>query len=673
MEGKRTGAARVRALTPAETAWIALIPCALLMLAAIMVLGPPLGRVLFRPGTGADVLWPPNWAETQGRAEPVKHARYLLAVAAPLVLALAIIALGRVRPRLSPRVARGLVFAGQASVLAFVVVGLLNQRGDSSGQDLLSDQDVFSVWELAVAAVLVAVGLAVCRWRRAVAWVAELARERRLTRIAGIAIATVFAALWVLEIVKDDGLTEDGGEMNWTPNGAFAVLNGRTPLVDVHLIYGKLLPYPTAFVLKTFGANGLVLSTFLAVLSLAALVAIYAVYRRIVGSVFALALFIPFVALSDARHMLPYADIWPMRYGGAYLLVWLTARHIDGRSPRHLWVLFFIAGLTMIDMLDFGLAATLASVAALLFARPPGSARDVWPLARSFAVGMLGAVSAVTIFTLVRAGELPRFELLLEWPRIFTRLGLLSLPLRVPDVAFAIYATFAATIVVAAVRVVRRAGDVLLTGMLVWSGVFGLVAGNYYVARPDSVKLFAMFSAWAFALGLLTIVCVRALSARAWRFPTLAELLVLFGFALSIVMLGRMTSPAKPIRDLARPTQGLYRPTAKELVAAHTHRGEKVAILLPEGYRIAYELGLNDVSPYEFQNALVTRRQMQTEINVLQREGVQALFTPVPRRPLLGDAEAAPEQLDMFLNAGFETVQTLNRMIAWRKRAPEGG
>jgi len=665
MEGKGTGATRVRALTPDETAWIALIPCALLMLAAIMVLGPPLGRTLFRPGTGADVLWPPHWGGTQGRPEPVKHGRYVLAVAAPLLLALAIFAVARVRPRLSPRVAGGLVFAGQASVLAFVVVGVLNQRDVSTGHE------IFTVRELAIAAALVAVGVGVLRWRRAVAWVAALARERRLMRVAGYAIAAVLAAMWVIEMVKDDGLTEDVGDDNWPTDGPFAVLNGRTPLVDVHLLYSKLLPYPTALVMRTFGANGLVVSTFLAVLTLASLVAIYAVYRRLVGSVFALALFLPFVALSDATHVMPIPSIWPMRYFSAYLLAWLTARHIDRRSPRSPWVLFFVAGLAMIDMLDFALAATLASVAALLFARPPRSARDVLPLARSFAVGMLGAASAVTLFTLARAGEPPRFELLFEWSTIFTRLGLLSLPLPVPSVAFALYATFSAAIVVAAVRVVRRAGDVLLTGMLVWSGVFGLVASNYYVVRSDEIKLVAMFSAWGFALGLLTIVSVRALSARAWRLPTLAELLVLFGFALSICMIGRITSPAQPIRELSRPTQTLYRLTAEELVAAYTHRGEKVAILLPESYRIAYELGLDNVSPYEMQNALVTLRQIRTEIKVIQREGVQALFTPAPGVPLVGDAEAAPEQLDMFLSAGFQPMQTSNRMIAWRKPEPE--
>lgn len=648
-------AERTRLLTSAEAAWIALIPCAIVAVAAIVVLGPPIGQALFRPGNGADILWPPTWWEAQGRPEPVKHGRYLLAMAAPLVLACALVALAPLRPRLRPRVVRLLVVAGQASVLAFVTVGLFGQR------------HLFTGRELAVATVLVAAGVAAGRWRRAASWIAEHARERPLTRIVAFAIAAVFAATWVVEIVRNDGLTEDVGAMNWIPNGAYAVLDGRTTLVDVHIIYAKLLAYPAALAMATFGATTLVFTTFLAVLTLAALLAVYAIYRRIVGSVFALGLFLPFVALSDVLHIMPFGSIWPMRYGSAYLVAWLTASHIDRRRPRHAWVLFFVSGLAMIDMFDFGLAATLASIAALLLARPPGSARDVWRLARAVAVGVVGAASVVTIFTLVRAGEPPRFDLLLEWSRIFTGLGWFSLPLPRTGLAFAIYATFAATIVVAAVRLLRRADDVVLTGMLAWSGVLGLVGGNYYVVRPDDYKLASMFSAWGFALGLLTIVCVRALTAREWRSPMLAELLVLFGFALSICTIGRWTSPAGPIRALGLAQQPMYRPLAKELVAASTHRGEKVVILLPESYRIAYELGLDNVSPYEMQNALVTLRQIQTEIEVMERDGVQALFTPAPGARVVGDAEAAPEQIELFRRAGFQPREEPNGMIAWHK------
>ena len=62
---------RVRALTPAELAWAALLPCALIAVAAILLLGPALGHALFRPS--ADALWPPTWWEAQGQPEPVER------------------------------------------------------------------------------------------------------------------------------------------------------------------------------------------------------------------------------------------------------------------------------------------------------------------------------------------------------------------------------------------------------------------------------------------------------------------------------------------------------------------------------------------------------------------------------------------------------------------------
>jgi hypothetical protein len=391
------------------------------------------------------------------------------------------------------------------------------------------------------------------------------------------------------------------------------------------------------------------------------------VLRRIAGSAFALALFLPFVALSAVGYLLPFGSIWPMRYGGAYLLAWLTARHIDGARPRRAWVLFFVAGLATIDMLDFGLAALLATVAALLCARPPRSPRDARRLAGAVAGGVLGAVVVVTIFTLLRAGEPPRLAILLEWSRIFTGLGWFSVPVPRASLALAIYATFAATIAVAAVRIARSAHDALLTGMLAWIGVFGLVAGNYYVVRPDDIKLLAMFSAWGFAIALLTIVCVRALTARDWRAPAPSELLVLFGLALSICTIGRLYSPVKTISHLLDSPQPTYRETAEALVARHADRGDKVAILVPESYRIAYDLGMDNVSPYEMQNAIVTRRQMRTLLDAIRRERVQAIFTPYPGTYVTGDVEIAPEHVAVLEAAGFEPVEADRNMLAWRK------
>lgn len=656
---------RPRALTPAETAWILLIPCALLMLAVIAVFAEPLGHVLVRPGS--DELWPPGWWQTRGTADPVKHGRFALALLAPLVLAAAILAGSRRPLRLRPKAIRALTFAGQAGLLAIVVVGVLGQRTLILSDPMHDLTPIFSVWMLAVAAALTAVAAIALRRRRTVAWIGGLARERPGMRTACLAIATAFAAIWLIEVVSTDALYEDIGMLNWIPNGTYAVLDGRTPLVDAHILYARLLPYPTALVLATFGSTTLAFTLFMALLNLGALLAVYAVFRRIVGSAFALALFLPFVAFSDTDRWMRLASIWPMRYGGAYLLAWLTARHIDGCRPRHAWILFFVGGLVTIDNLDFGLGATLASLVALLCARPPRSVHDVGRLAGAVVGGVLGAAAAVTAFTLVRAGRPPSIEVLFEWPRIFTNLGLLSLPLPRASLHLALYATFVATIAVAAVRLARRAQDVLLTSMLAWSGVFGLIAANYYVARSDDLKLIAMFSAWGFAIALLTVVCVRALTARDWRTPAPAELLVLFAFALSICAIGRVRSPEPHIAQIVHSGHSTYRTLAEPFVARYTDRGEKVAIMMAESYRIAYDLGLENISPYESENAVVTRRQMQTLLAAIEREGVRTLFTPIPGWNPVGDSEAAPLQLQMFQEAGFVPVDTTGTMYAWKK------
>jgi hypothetical protein len=664
-----TGTGRLRPLAPAEIAWLALIPCALAMLAAVLVLGPPLGHALF--DRGSEALWPPGWWEASGQPEPVRHGRYLLVALAPVVLAGVVLAAARWPPRLAPPAIHAAVAAGQAAVVAVAVVAVLGQRNLILRADRTLPPEL-SLGVLALAAALTALAVVALRRRGVAARIAALARERRGVRVAALAIAAVFAAAWLVEAVATDGLVEDAGKMNWIPNGAYAVLDGRTPLVDAHIVYSKLLPYPTALVLSAFGATTLTFTLFMALLSLLALLAVYAVLRRLVGSVFALALFLPFVAISDVGHWMRLASIWPMRYGGPYLLAWLTARHVGGARPRHAWILFVVAGLAAIDDIDFGLAALLATVAALACARAPRSLREIRRLAAAALAGTAVAVAAVTLFTLVRAGRPPSLDVLLEYPRLFTRLGLLALPLPRASLHLAIYATLAAAVVVAAVRLARGARDVLLTSMLAWSGVFGLVAGNYYVARPDDLKLETMLSAWGFAIALLTIVCVRALGARAWRAPRPVELLVLFALALCVCTIPRMQSPEALIAQMLEWPAPRYRAVAKSFIARRTHRGEKVAILLPEGWRLAYELGLENVSPYEAENAIVTRGQMRVMLDAMRREGVRMLFTPTPGARVVGDAEAAPEQIELFRRAGFRQVgaNAEYSMLAWELARP---
>src|SRR5690242_15076742 len=71
------------ALSPAVAAWLAAVPAALLTLAAIVLLGPPLGALLFPHPTAQ--FWPSIHYSV--RPEPTEQARYLIALTAPLTLA----------------------------------------------------------------------------------------------------------------------------------------------------------------------------------------------------------------------------------------------------------------------------------------------------------------------------------------------------------------------------------------------------------------------------------------------------------------------------------------------------------------------------------------------------------------------------------------------------------
>lgn len=249
-------------LTPAALAWIALLPCSALAVASIVLLGPPLGHVLFAPGS--DALWPAGWWEATGHAEPTKHARYLLAVLAPILLAAAVLVGTRRGAALPPRIARALVVTSQAAVAGCVAALLLRQNVlYDVGQPA---PPVFGLVSAAVAAALVSIGLFALRRRAVAARVAELVRETPTRRAVTLAVVVALTATWLLKVLMTDKLTGDlvGLNIPFTMNDASAVLNGRTPLVDYHAIYAKLLPYSTALMFAAFGSTIFVFTLWMA-------------------------------------------------------------------------------------------------------------------------------------------------------------------------------------------------------------------------------------------------------------------------------------------------------------------------------------------------------------------------------------------------------------------------
>lgn len=659
---------RMRPLTAAEIAWVALVPCVVVALAVAIVLGPPLGRTLVRPH--ADALWPPTWWIARGFPKHAEYGRYVIAALAPFILSGVVIWGVRRRLTMADTAVIVLVLAGQLLVIAVVAIALLGQRNLVLVDDFWTLPPIFRVRTLVLSALLVLGSVAVLRRRpqikdTLVCW----AKETPVRRVGCLVLAVAFATALMLDAVTTDRLSEDNGTINWTVNDAFAVLNGRTPLVDFHVVYGKLVPYVAAATMAVFGTTTLVYTLTMMAGSAAAFVAVYAVLRRVIRNSFAaLATFVPFVAMSGVGHATLMPSVWPMRYAGAYLMAWLSARHIDRVRPCRASIIFFVGGLVVVNNMEFGMGAVLATLLALLCARLPCRPRDVLRLAGAALGGLFAAGVVVAGFTLLRAGALPSVTVLMEWPRIFTNLGWFALPMPVAGVHLAIYLTFAATLVVAAVRIARSADDVLLTSMLVWAGVFGLVAGMYYVGRSDHTRLISMFSAWAFALVLLTVVSVRALAERRWRRLEPAQLLVLFGFALAVCSIGMMTPPQEHLARLTDPAPDpMYRDAAKRFVGARTAPDETVVILLPLGHRIADELSLRNVAPYGLQNAVVTRSQMRTVLATARTEGVRRIFVPAPGARIAGEGDTAPEQLLMYAQAGFPVTASMAGMLELRR------
>ncbi|HEV7772559.1 MAG TPA: hypothetical protein VGO48_04615 [Conexibacter sp.] len=678
-KGERTLGVRAgtRALTPARTevapaelAWLLLLPCAVMLVAVIVLLGPPLGELLFP--TPDIAFWPTATPTLAIRPEPTEQARFLIALAGPIGLSALVAWLhARTVPLRAATVAL-LVQVSQVLLAAFLLTALIAQQrllydATYSGGEPFK-RVYFTPATLVVSALLTLAAVLVLRRQALVVRIATLTRETPRRRLVGVVLAIAFLALWLLTAINTEGsfnASNFGVRANasfWLDE-AYAVLDHRAPLVDFHAQYGQLWPYISAGTMALLGASW---GTYVAVMVAASalcLLAMYAVFRRLVhSSLLALALFLPFVATGFFMEIGPLGNrygpsnlfsMFPMRYGGPYVLAWLLVRHVDGLRPRRALLLFVAAGLVVLNNPDFGMPAFAATLVALVWT----DRRPWWPrvgaLVLSAVLGLLAAGALVALLTLVVAGSLPHFSYLFTFPRLWGVGGVTMLPMPTLGFHLVLYATFAAALIVATVRAVRGAEQLSLTAMLAWAGVFGLGASSYFAGRSHPEVLISLFSAWTLALVLLGIVGLRAMGAVAGRRPTVAQVAVLAGLALAVCSLAQTPAPWSQIDRIGTdgpPNSPIQRWDARAFVAeAHAAPGERVLILIPMGHRIAYELGLVNVAPYVSMISMPAVRQLEEALTDLRAEGGTRVFA------FLG--QVLPEQQQAIEEAGFRRVR----------------
>ncbi len=695
----------------ATAAWLCALPCAAIVAIAIFALGPLLGRVLFP--AHAPYAFLPDVLEIH--PEPTENARYLIAVCAPLVGTLATVAAPRWLPRLPTRtIARGLVGA-QAALAAVVVAsivaqyrmrfGLIYTRGLSRP----FTQHYFDLATLGVACLLTAVtagALRSSRFRARVATAFADERRRDVLLLTGVAVAAT--AIWLLHALHSDGeignaLYEVRYHLGFTLDETFAVLNGRTPLVDFTAQYSSLWPYAIALPMVAFGKTVLTFTAVMCTITALALLSVFGVLRRVTRSAAAaLLLYLPFLASSlfhingpllERSSVGTYYGTMPLRYALPLMLAWLTARRLDrgGTGVRTLWPLFTLAGVALLNNPDFGLAALGASVAALLWANGELTWAAVGRVTAAVVAGLATAVALLCALTLVRSGALPQPARLVDYARAYSVGGFALMPMPgVLGVHLLVYLTFVAAIMAATVRALRRARDRILTGMLAWTGVFGLGAGSYYVGRSHPESLPHLFPAWAFALALLTVIAIRELARQRLRETAIGALIALFGFGVCACSLAqtptpwgqiqRLTAPFSPTEAVpdANPLEPSRDPAVRRFVSSLADgprrfvvkHGAPVAILLTTGHRIADAYGVVDVTPYTGIESLYTVQRVDATVDALRAAGGNTVILPDP---------LAPSILPLLTRDGFDllTPRGLRPYVAGKteplsQRWPEG-
>src|SRR5262245_17238157 len=461
-----------RAMAAEDLAWLALPGIALAVAASFAWLAPALSNLYPSPAHEVFAIW-----RTAINPEPLEEVRSVIALSAPVFLAAVVLVVGARssgRPALDP-----LIIAVQVAAAGLLVVAVIRQpqvpfylRPDCCDRYLVSGPDLLA--GVVVGLLLTAVAVPSPDRLLPASGRNLLERVRRLRWLA-LLIAIAATLIWLLPAVNTDGTLARAGSLPATHipvqgEDYFAAVNGRTPLVNYISWYTNLLPILLEPMLKAVGPSITSLSISMCVLSAIAMAAIYGMFVEVTrGAWRALALYVPWVALS----MYPWSDtgtsrefngiyygVFPARYFGPFLLALLCALWLRGRRIP-IFALFGVAGLVVLNNYEFGVGALLALIAAVVagWDRNLPVRRRLTDLVLHGSAGLLAALALVSTITVARTGELPDFSLLTYYSRLFLRESFGLSPMSSLGLHWALYATYSAVLVTAAVRYVRREPD----------------------------------------------------------------------------------------------------------------------------------------------------------------------------------------------------------------------
>jgi hypothetical protein len=666
----------------ADVAFAAVCITALALVASLLLIAAPLGDY-FLP-SGGFRFFPSVLQLHLVHRKPAEQMRYLLAVAFAFGLGL-IFAHVRL-PRALTATQAGCVgvrlasVGSQLAVVGVAVWGWWAQFHFSGGEPPTTHFNNGNlIAAIAVAGTLMLVVRLRPNWFGPRPFVVH-----RPERWIWFAIAVLLTVCWLLpSVFREQNLAPASlsvtYHLQFTFDDFVALVNGRTPLVNYTEQYASLLPF---VVWPMFHLGGTQIGTFTTTMCLLSLVSLLAIQRTLAlvtrNERLALVLYIPFLGTSlffilrsgsQLFNWASYYAVFPMRYFGPYVLLWLSVRNLRGMRPRSLIIVFVFAGLVVLNNVEFGLPALGAATVAVILGSQPEPGR-VMRLIKDAVLGLGGAWAAVSILTLLLAGQLPNFDLLTMYSRIFAEGGYGLLHTPVAGLYLIVNMTFVAAVLLAAVRYRRRAVDNVYTAALAYSGVFGLGVGNYYMGRTHPAGLVVLFSAWALSVVLLALLALRALAARhdRSRAPTLLLTGALVSLGLASTTVAQFPAPWTQLRRIASsapPPPPYNISDAVSFLRRTAAPGEPIVLLAPLGHLIALDAGVENVSPYSHPDGVIAYQQLHDMFAALHNAGGKRFYTA---------RSVFPEIPHTLANKGFvPTTDPTSGITEWLIPEKHGG
>ncbi len=611
--------------------------------------------------------------------EPLEHTRYLLAIIiVPAVYLIAIQLCRRWTVKQQEPVARVTLVGAIVMQVCLIVFAAWNLRAHV--------RQMLSLFGAGLACLMV-LGLAAIVWRRIRRRIveggrAEWLRSARVPYLIGLG----YGCLWLLpSIVRDVTKAHDGvtTHMAYTMGEFSAILNGRTMLVDFFPQYQTLTPYLLLPVFRITLLSELTFTVVMTILSIVMLLLVLRVLHLYTGSAWSsLLLWIPLVSVSahpytdvlKGGYMLTpfsYFAIGPLRYFGPFLTAFLCARYLADPRARRLALLSIVAGLSVLNNLDFGFPAFVAAFAAVLTVESryliPSRAGAVRTLVY-FGVSLAACVAGFSLFTLLRSGSFPDWRQFGGFQRIYALYGFGMLPMPPAGPQWLLYLTFMSVLLLAIARSVRPwAGSPasaelrLRQGMLVFSGVFGSGAMMYYVGRSHPYTLQCIFPAWTFSLTLLVWEQVRHWHrSRAFRSATSSTVHVLpTVLLLSFYITGlgcslRVPSPGEQWQRIrsAGNTLTMDRQLAADYIRSRAPTGERIGVIYPFGYEIANSAQASNVFPFTCNWSMNLKSQLETALRLFRQGHVRHLF--IDRTPNSEQVNSALEAEGYRVESEFD-------------------